>query len=157
MINVLECRPVQILLVEDTPTDARLTLEAFKRAKVANQLSVVENGLEALKFLRQQGKYANVIRPDLLLLDLKLPVMDGHELLAAIKADEELKSIAVVVLTASLADADVVRSYNLYASCYITKPSNFTDFVKVVSQIESFWSSVAVLPSHLPPSGPTEE
>jgi two-component system response regulator len=149
-MNEFEGRLVEMLLVEDTPTDVRLTMEAFKRAKFANHLSVVENGLEAMKFLRREDKYATAPRPDLILLDLKLPAMDGHEVLAAIKADGDLKSIPVVVLTSSLSDMDVARSYNLHASCYITKPIDFEEFVKVVSRIESFWFSVVVLPSRLP-------
>jgi two-component system response regulator len=154
-MNEIEGRLVEILLVEDTPTDVRLTMEAFKRAKFANHLSVVEDGLEAMRFLRREGKYAAAARPDLILLDLKLPAMDGHEVLGAIKADGDLKLIPVVVLTSSLSEMDVARSYNLHASCYITKPIDFEEFVKVVSRIESFWFSVVVLPSRITPVQPS--
>ncbi len=147
-MNALEGRPIEILLVEDTPTDVRLTVEVFKRAKVANHMTVASDGLEALEFLHRQGQYANAPRPDLILLDLKLPVMDGHEVLAAIKAAPDLRSIPVIVLTCSTAESDALRAYNQHAACYISKPVEFEEFVKVISSIESFWFSVVVLPSH---------
>jgi CheY-like chemotaxis protein len=139
-------RFIEILLVEDTPTDVRLTIEALKRGKLAHHLSVVEDGVEAMAFLRRQGKYARAVRPDLILLDLKLPRKDGHEVLAELKADEGLQDIPVVVLTCSPADVDMLRAYNLKANCYITKPVEFEEFVKLVAQIASFWFSVATLP-----------
>lgn len=146
-----EGRPVQILLVEDTDTDIQLTIEAFKRAKVANHLHVAKDGRKAMAFLRRESQYAAAPRPDLILLDLKLPIMDGYEVLTALKADNDLKTIPVVVLTGSPREPDVLRSYNLHASCYITKPVDFDQFVNVVNQIESFWFSVVILPSHIRP------
>jgi chemotaxis family two-component system response regulator Rcp1 len=139
-------RPVQILLVEDNPGDVRLTIEALKEAKVLNQLTVVKDGIEALSLLRRQGQYARVARPDLILLDLNLPKKDGREVLSEIKADDNLKHIPVVILTTSQDEQDVLKSYNLYANCYITKPVDLDQFITVVKSIEDFWLGIVVLP-----------
>ncbi len=139
-------RPVEILLVEDNPGDVRLTKEALKESKVLNKLSVVEDGLEALAFLRGKGKYANAPRPDLILLDLNLPKKDGREVLADIKADESYKRIPVVVLTTSKAEEDIIKTYNLHANCYITKPVGLQQFIKIVKSIEDFWLTIVKLP-----------
>ena len=139
-------RPVQILLVEDNPGDVRLTIEALKEAKVLNQLTVVKDGIEALSLLRGQGQYAGAARTDLILLDLNLPRKDGREVLAEIKADDNLKHIPVVILTTSQDEQDVLKSYNLYANCYITKPVDLNQFITVVKSIEDFWLGIVVLP-----------
>ena len=146
MINGGMGKPVEVLLVEDNPGDVRLTLEALKDGKVNNHLSVVEDGVEALAFLRREGKYADASRPDLILLDLNLPKKDGREVLAEIKADEDLKRIPVVVLTTSKAEEDILKTYNLHANCYITKPVDFDQFVIVVRLIEDFWFTIVKLP-----------
>ena len=138
---------VEILLVEDNPGDVRLTLEAFKDAKVRNNLSVVENGVEAMTFLRREGKFASAPRPDLILLDLNLPKKDGREVLEEIKADADLRRIPVVVLTTSQAEEDILKTYNLHANCYITKPVDFDQFIKIVRSIEEFWLTIVKLPS----------
>jgi len=138
--------PIEILLVEDSPSDTDLTIEALKRGKVANHLSAVEDGVQAMDFLRRQGRYANAPRPDLILLDLNLPRKDGREVLAELKADPDLKTIPVVVLTTSQAEKDVVQSYKLQANCYITKPVDFDQFLDVVKSIEQFWLTVVTLP-----------
>jgi chemotaxis family two-component system response regulator Rcp1 len=145
-------RAVEILLVEDSPSDTDLTIEALKEAKVRNHLSMVEDGVEALAFLRRQGKYANVPRPDLILLDLNLPRKDGREVLSEIKKDQDLRSIPVVVLTTSRAEQDVLRSYELQANCYITKPVDFEQFLDVVRSIEAFWLFVVTLPPNGKPA-----
>ncbi len=139
-------RPIEILLVEDSPSDTELTVEALKSAKVSNRLSMVEDGVQAMEYLRRQGRYSQSPRPDLILLDLNLPRKDGREVLAELKADPTLKTIPVVVLTTSRADQDVVRAYSLHANCYITKPVDFQQFVGVVKNIENFWLSVVKLP-----------
>ena len=139
-------RPIQILLVEDSPSDAELTRAALKEAKVSNQVSHVEDGVEALEFVRRQGKYAQAPRPDLILLDLNLPRKDGREVLEELKAEPDLQLIPVVVLTTSQAEADVLRSYQLHANCYVTKPVNFERFLEVVQSIERFWLTVVALP-----------
>ena len=139
-------RPVEILLIEDNPGDVRLTIEAFKDAKVRNNLTIAANGIEALEILTKAGKYANAAKPDLILLDLNLPLKDGREVLADIKADEALKRIPVVVLTTSHAEEDILKSYNLSANCYITKTVDLDQFLKVVKSIESFWLEVVILP-----------
>jgi len=139
-------RPVQILLVEDNPGDVRLTVEALKEAKVVNKLTVVKDGIEALTLLRRQGQYAQAARPDLILLDLNLPRKDGREVLAEIKADDDLKRIPVVILTTSQDEQDVLKTYNLYANCYITKPVDLDQFITVVKSIEDFWLGIVVLP-----------
>lgn len=141
-------RPVQILLVEDNPGDVRLTIEALKEAKVLNKLTIVKDGIEALSLLRRQGEHARAARPDLILLDLNLPRKDGREVLAEIKADDNLKHIPVVILTTSQDEQDVLKSYNLYANCYITKPVDLDQFITVVKSIEDFWLGIVVLPKN---------
>jgi len=140
-------RPIKILLVEDNPGDVRLTQEAFKENKVRNSLSVVGDGLEAMTFLRRVDKYTDAPRPDLILLDLNLPKKDGREVLAEIKEDPDLKSIPVVVLTTSKAEEDIIKTYNLHANCYITKPVDLEQFITIVKSIEDFWLTVVKLPS----------
>ena len=139
-------RPVEILLVEDNPGDVRLTIEALREGKVHNNLNVAEDGEEALAFLRREGSYARAPRPDLILLDLNLPRKDGREVLAEIKADPRLKTIPVVILTTSKADQDIVRSYELNANCYVTKPVDLEQFITVVQSIENFWLTIVTLP-----------
>ena len=139
-------RPIEILLVEDSPSDTELTVEALASAKVCNRLSVVEDGVKAMEFLRRQGSYANATRPDLILLDLNLPRKDGREVLAEVKADKSLQSIPVVVLTTSQAEQDVLHAYSFHANCYITKPVDFRQFLEVVKAIESFWLTIVKLP-----------
>ncbi len=139
-------RPIEILLVEDSPSDTELTVEALQKGKVLNNLSIVEDGVLAMEFLRGKGRYANAPRPDLILLDLNLPRRDGREVLAEIKADPSLKCIPVVVLTTSQAEQDVMRAYSLHANCYITKPVDFRQFLEVIEAIESFWLSIVKLP-----------
>lgn len=146
MENEKTGRPIEILLVEDNPGDVRLTQEALKDAKVLNKLRVVSDGVEALDFLRRQGKYAHAVRPGLILLDLNLPKMDGRKVLAEIKEDPELKRIPVVVLTISKADEDIIKTYELHANCYITKPVDLEQFMEVVKAIENFWLTVVKLP-----------
>ncbi|MEH2062160.1 MAG: response regulator [Nostoc sp.] len=138
--------PIEILLVEDSPEDADLTVEILGDAKVLNRIHVVEDGVEALKLLRQQGDYANAPRPDLILLDLNLPRKDGREVLAELKADPDLKLIPVVVLTTSGADEDILRTYALNANCYVTKPVSLEEFAKVIRSIEFFWLVAVKLP-----------
>jgi chemotaxis family two-component system response regulator Rcp1 len=138
--------PVDILLVEDNEADVRLTQEVLSESKVRNNLIVVNDGAEALACLRRQGQFKDSVRPDLILLDLNLPVKDGREVLAQIKADPELKSIPVVVLTTSKAEEDILRTYKLHANCYITKPVDLEQFVTVVRYIEDFWLATVKLP-----------
>ena len=139
-------RPIEILLVEDNPGDVRLTMEALRDAKVRNNLHVAKDGIEAMAFLRHEGQYASAIRPDLVLLDLNLPRKDGREVLAEIKADPELKTIPVVVLTTSRSEQDVLQSYQLQANCYISKPVDLEQFITVVRSIEDFWLTIVTLP-----------
>jgi two-component system, chemotaxis family, response regulator Rcp1 len=146
MHNAADGKPIEILLVEDNPGDVRLAVEALRDAKVANRLHIVEDGVEAMSFLRREGRYADVPQPNLILLDLNLPRKDGREVLAEIKQDADLKRIPVVILTSSAAEQDVVQAYNLYANCYITKPMDLDQFLKVVRSIEDFWLIVATLP-----------
>lgn len=146
MSNSSAQRPIEILMVEDSPTDAQLTVEALHAAKIANRLSHVEDGVEAMRFLRRQGPYAQAPRPDLILLDLNLPRKDGREVLDELKRDPDLKVIPVVVLTTSRSEQDVLRSYQLHANCYITKPVDFTQFMGVVRAIEHFWLTIVTLP-----------
>src|SRR3982074_361405 len=143
----MDADPIEILLVEDSPGDVRLTREAFKDAKVHITLHVASDGAEAMGFLRREGKHANALRPDLILLDLNLPKKDGREVLEEIKESPTLKSIPVVVLTTSASDADILRSYKLHANCYITKPVGLDGFLEVVKSIDNFWLSVVKLPS----------
>ncbi|MBI4565682.1 MAG: response regulator [Planctomycetes bacterium] len=138
--------PIEILLVEDNPGDARLTIEALKESKVHNNLKIAADGVEALAYLRRQGKYAEAVRPDLILLDLNLPRKDGREVLAEIKSDPHLKHIPVVVMTTSQAEQDILKSYGLYANCYIIKPLDIDRFVQVVKAIEEFWWTIVTLP-----------
>lgn len=140
-------RRIEILMVEDSPSDALITQEALSFAKLINGLHIVEDGVEALAFLRKQGKYASAPRPDLVLLDLNLPRKSGKEVLAEIKGDEELKTIPVVILTSSKAEADVLKAYGLHANCYVVKPVDFSTFEEVVRSISHFWFSVVTLPS----------
>jgi CheY-like chemotaxis protein len=145
-INREACRPIEILLVEDNPGDVRLTQEALKEGKVRNHLHVVADGVEAMAFLRRAGQHAHAPQPDLILLDLNLPKMGGREVLAEIKEDSQLRRIPVVILTVSKAEEDVLKSYNLHANCYITKPVNLDQFLAVVKSIEDFWLTVVLLP-----------
>jgi len=135
-----------ILLVEDEPGDAYLTMEALKSAKILNRVHVVEDGVEAMAFLRREGRYRNVPRPDLIFLDLNLPRKDGREVLSEIRSDPKLTAIPVVVLTTSKADEDIVRSYELHANCYVTKPVDLEQFMRVVHSIRDFWLTVVKLP-----------
>ena len=138
--------PIEVLLVEDSSGDVRLTREAFKDAKVHINLHVVSDGIQAMAFLRREGEYVNVPRPDLILLDLNLPKKDGREVLGEIKESPELKSIPVVILTTSASEADILRSYRLHANCYITKPVGLAGFLEVIKSIDGFWLSVVQLP-----------
>ena len=140
------CRPIEILMVEDNPGDVRLTVEALKEGKVRNNFHTVEDGEEALAYLRRQDPYGQAPRPDLVLLDLNLPKKNGREVLEEIKADPELKRIPVVILTISQAEQDIIKSYNLHANCYITKPVDLDQFLDVVKSIENFWLTVVMLP-----------
>jgi two-component system response regulator len=146
IMNPQLARPIEILLVEDSPSDTDLTVAALSAAKVANRLSVVEDGVQAMEFLRRQGVYAQAPRPDLILLDLNLPRKDGREVLAELKADNSLRAIPVVVLTTSQAEKDVLQAYTLQASCYVTKPVDFQQFLEVVKAVEGFWLTVVKLP-----------
>jgi len=137
---------IEILLVEDNPGDVRLTREAFKDGKVLNKLSVVEDGVEAMAFLRREGKYTNAPHPDLILLDLNLPKKDGRQVLAEIKVDQNLKRIPVVILTTSKSEEDILKTYDLHANCYITKPVDLEQFITVVRSVQHFWFSVVKLP-----------
>lgn len=139
-------QPIEILLVEDNPADVRLTTEALRDGKVQNNLHVVGDGVEAMAFLRRAGAYADAPHPDLVLLDLNLPRKDGREVLAEIRADAKLRRVPVVVLTTSEAEEDVLRAYDLNANCYITKPVDLDQFIRVVKSIEDFWLSIVKLP-----------
>ncbi len=145
--NLLEApTPIEILLVEDSPGDVRLTREALRDAKVRNNLHIALDGIEAMKFLGRDGIHADAPRPDLILLDLNLPRMSGREVLEQIKQDAELKAIPVVILTTSAAEEDIIRSYQLHANCYITKPVDLDQFIKVVKSIDNFWLAIVKLP-----------
>lgn len=137
---------VKILMVEDNPGDVRLTLEALKTSTLRNDLRVVEDGEAALAYLRREGRYAGAPRPDLILLDLNLPRKNGREVLAEVKADERLRSIPVVILTTSKDEEDMLKTYNLHANCYISKPADLNQFSTVVKAIESFWFTIVTLP-----------
>jgi two-component system, chemotaxis family, response regulator Rcp1 len=141
-------KPLDILMVEDSPSDALITREALDYAKLLHHLSVVEDGVRALAFLRREGPYAQAPRPDLILLDLNLPRKDGREVLMEIKADAQLRTIPVVVLTTSRAEEDIFRAYGLHANCYIAKPVDFVHFAEVVRAIEHFWFTIVTLPPH---------
>ncbi len=140
-------RPVETLLVEDSAADVRLTKEALRESKVINLLNVATDGVDALDYLRKQGRYADAKRPDLILLDLNLPRKNGRQVLAEIKEDPELRRIPVVVITSSRAEEDVARSYDLHANCYVNKPIDLEQFVEVVRSIEDFWLGIVKLPS----------
>ncbi|WP_246998734.1 response regulator [Halosolutus gelatinilyticus] len=144
--GTFQAEPAQILLVEDNPGDVRLTEEAFKQGRIENDLYTVSDGTEALEYLNQRGEYADAPRPDLVLLDLNLPRTDGEEVLAELKDDPELRSIPVIVLTSSRAEEDVVRSYELHANAYLTKPVDPDEFIETVRAFEKFWFSVVRLP-----------
>jgi len=139
-------KPIDILLVEDNIGDARLAKEALKESKLKNELHIVGDGMDAMDFMYQRGKFKNAPRPDLILLDLNLPKKDGREILAEIKTDENLKRIPVVILTISKAEEDILKTYNLHANCYITKPLDLDQFMKVVKSIEDFWLTIVKLP-----------
>jgi chemotaxis family two-component system response regulator Rcp1 len=143
-------RPIEILLVEDSPGDARLAMEALKEAKVRNTLYWVKDGVEAMEFLHRQGEYSDAPRPDVILLDLNLPRKDGREVLSEVKSDKNLRRIPVVILTISTDEQDILRSYDTYANCYITKPLDLNSFMDVVKSIEDFWLEIV----KLPPDGP---
>lgn len=138
---------IQILLVEDNPGDVRLTVEALRGAKVANELHVVGDGEEAIEFLRQRGRHADAPRPDIVLLDLNLPRLDGRDVLADIKADPSLANIPIIVLTSSTAETDIQQAYELHANCYISKPVDFTEFIEAVRSLEGFWLKIVRLPT----------
>jgi len=140
-------RPIEVLLVEDNPGDVRLTREALKEGKVSNNLHVAADGVEALAFLRREGRYAAAVHPDLILLDLNLPRKGGREVLEEIKGDPALRHIPVVILTSSQAEQDIARAYDLHANCYISKPVDLDQFIRVVRSIEEFWFTVVKLPS----------
>ena len=147
MIAVSEqVEAIEILLVEDNPGDVRLTREAVRDSKLINRLSTVSDGKEALAFLRREGRHADAVRPDLILLDLNLPKMDGREVLVEIKADLDFRRIPVVILSSSQCEEDIVKSYDLHANCYISKPVDLDKFVAVVKSIEDFWVSIVKLP-----------
>ncbi|MEH2195859.1 MAG: response regulator [Nostoc sp.] len=146
MVSITAIMPIEVLLVEDNPGDAQLTRIALETSKISCHLNVVEDGVEAMAFLRKQEKYVRAAHPDIVLLDLNLPRKDGREVLAEIKADEKLKRIPVVVLTTSQAEEDILKAYNLSANCYITKPVDFDQFVKIVQSIENFWFAIVKLP-----------
>ena len=146
MSNEDNAKPIEILLVEDNPGDVRLTKEALKEGKVYNNLHWAKDGVEAMEFLRREGKHAKAPRPDIILLDLNLPKKDGREVLASIKGDARFKHIPVVILTTSEAEEDVLKSYELHANCYVTKPVDLEKFIQVVQSIDRFWLTVVTLP-----------
>jgi len=145
-MNLSNAKPIEILLVEDSPSDAALTIEALEAGKIANNLVRVADGVEAMEYLKREGKYAKAKRPDLIMLDLNLPRKDGREVLAELKNDKDLRIIPVIVLTTSRADKDILQSYELNANCYITKPVDFKHFMEVVRTIKEFWLTVVTLP-----------
>lgn len=147
MVTTAPIRAIDILLVEDNPGDIDLAKEALGMGKMHNALHVVQDGVAAMDFLRKTGKYAGSPRPDLIILDLNLPKKDGRQVLAEIKVDESLKRIPVVILTTSRAEEDILKTYNLHANCYITKPIDLKQFLHVVQSIEAFWLSIVVLPN----------
>lgn len=146
MSKFADCRPAQILLVEDSPSDVRLTEEALHEAKIANDLHVSQDGVAAMAFLRNEGEFAGAPRPDLILLDLNLPKKSGREVLAEIKQDPRLATIPVIVLTTSQEEQDVLRAYELHANSFIAKPIDLQEFIDVVRSIESYWLSIVRLP-----------
>ena len=146
MEEITAGKPIEILLVEDNPGDVRLTQEALRDGKVRNSMHVAADGVEALAILRREGKYADALRPDVILLDLNLPKKDGREVLAEIKTDPDLRRIPVVVLTTSEAEEDILKAYNLYANAYVAKPVDLDKFIAVVKSIEDFWLEIVKLP-----------
>jgi two-component system response regulator len=146
MVPVSGIKPIDILLIEDNPGDADLARAALEDSKMHNELHVVGDGMEAMDYLRHKGKHAQAPRPDLILLDLNLPKKDGREVLAEIKMDPDLKRIPVVILTISKDEEDILKSYNLHANCFITKPIDLGQFMKVVKSIEDFWLTIVKLP-----------
>ena len=139
-------KPIDILLVDDNAGDARLALESLKESKIRNTLNWVQDGVEAMAFLRRHGKYATAPRPDLILLDLNMPKMDGRKVLAEVKSDSDLKRIPVVILTISKSEEDILKTYDLHANCFITKPLDLDQFLKVIRSIEDFWLTIVRLP-----------
>jgi two-component system response regulator len=137
---------IDILVVEDNPGDARLIKEVLNDNKIYSSLYIVNDGVEAMEFLHNHGKYSSVPKPDIIILDLNLPKRDGREVLAEIKSDDELKHIPIVIMTISQAEEDILKTYKLHANCYITKPIDLNEFIKVVKSIEDFWFSVVKLP-----------
>ncbi|MEO0082331.1 MAG: response regulator [candidate division WOR-3 bacterium] len=148
MDNRRNGRPIEILLVEDNAGDVRLTREALNEAKVRNNLSVVHDGVEAMSFLLRTGQYCSAPRPDIVLLDLNLPRKDGRAVLAEVKAHPDLRRIPVVILTTSKAEEDILKTYDLHANCFVTKPVDFEQFIKVIQSIENFWLEVVKLPGY---------
>ena len=142
----IETRPIDILLVEDNPGDVRLTREALKDAKVLNEIYVARDGVEAMQFVHNEGSFANAPMPDIILLDLNLPKKDGREVLAEIKKDPKLRHIPIVILTTSKADEDIIRTYDLHANAYITKPVDLNRFVEIMHALEQFWFTIVKLP-----------
>jgi CheY-like chemotaxis protein len=147
MMNAVGGTPIEILLVEDSPDDACLTVDALQEGRVRNNVTVLEDGVEAMAFLRRQGKYAAAPRPDLILLDLKLPRKDGREVLSEVKQDPSLRRIPVVIMTSSDDEKDILAAYNLHVNCYVTKPVDLDQFIGVVKSIEHFWFSIVKLPA----------
>lgn len=145
-MSMRDVQPIEILLVEDNAGDARLTQEVLKDSKIKNNLHIVTDGVEAMGFLHQDGVYAGAPRPDIILLDLNLPRMDGREVLREIKKDDVLRRIPVVIMTTSDDEHDILAAYDLYANCYITKPVDFQRFIDIVKTIENFWFSIVRLP-----------
>lgn len=147
MMNAADGEPIEILLVEDNPDDADLTLDALRNGRVRNRVTVVEDGVEAMAYLRREDHHASAVRPDLILLDLNLPRKNGREVLAEIKQDPSLRRIPVVIMTSSDDEKDILAAYDLYVNCYVTKPVDLDQFIKVVKSIEHFWLSVVKLPA----------
>ena len=145
-MNSSNVKLIDILVVEDNPGDARLIMEVLKSNKIHNSLHIVADGVEAMDFLNKKGPYQNMPRPDLIFLDLNLPRKDGREVLSELKSDDNLKQIPIVVMTMSQAEEDILRSYSLHANCYVTKPLNLDQFIKVIESIEEFWFSLVKLP-----------
>ena len=146
-MTTARAEPIEILLVEDNPDDADLTVDALREGRVRNRITVVDNGVDALAYLRREGKYQAAPRPDLVLLDLNLPRKNGREVLAEVKQDPDLRRIPVVIMTSSDDEKDILAAYNLYANCYVTKPVDLDQFIGVVKTIEHFWFSIVKLPA----------
>lgn len=146
MLAINPSTPVEILLIEDNPADIRLTIEGFKEARIANKMTAISSGQDALDYLHRRDKYAGAVRPDLVLLDLNLPGISGYEILEELKSDETLKTIPVVVLTSSEAESDILKSYQLHANCYVVKPVTFDGLKDVIESIDNFWFTITRLP-----------